>query len=61
MMAFMIGRRLAYPVKVATKRMRELGNGKLKMDSQTEAEMQVLSKRDDEFGAMSRAMEEMNQ
>ena len=30
MMAFMIGRRLAYPVKVATKRMRELGNGKLR-------------------------------
>ena len=61
MMAIVIGKRLAYPVKVATKRMRELGNGKLKMDSQTEAEMQVLSKRDDEFGAMSRAMEEMNQ
>ena len=61
MMAIVIGKSLAYPVKVATKRMRELGNGKLKMDSQTEAEMQVLSKRDDEFGAMSRAMEEMNQ
>lgn len=60
-MAVIIGRRLAYPIQVATKRMRELGNGKLKMDSQTEAEMQELSKRDDEFGAMSRAMKEMNQ
>lgn len=61
MMAVIIGRRLAYPIKVATKRMRELGNGKLKMDSQTEVEMQKLSKRDDELGAMSRAMNEMNQ
>lgn len=61
LMAIVIGRRLAYPIQVATKRMRELGNGRLKMDDQTEAEMQELSKRDDELGAMSRAMNEMNQ
>ena len=61
LLAIFVGRRLAYPIMVATKRMRELGNGKLKMDSQTEAEMEALAKRDDEFGAMSRAMNEMNQ
>ena len=61
MLAVLIGRRLAYPIEVATKRMRELGNGQLKMDGQTEIEMQKLSERDDELGAMSRAMNEMNQ
>lgn len=61
LLAVIVGRRLAYPIQVATKRMRELGNGKLKMDVQTRAEMQELSRRDDEFGAMSRAMNEMNQ
>ena len=61
LLAIFVGRRLAYPIMVATKRMRELGNGKLRMDSQTEAEMEALAKRDDEFGAMSRAMNEMNQ
>ena len=61
LLAIVVGRRLGYPIQVATKRMRELGNGKLKMDAQTEAEMQELLKRNDEFGAMSRAMNEMNQ
>lgn len=61
MMAIIIGRRLAHPIKVATKRMRELGNGRLKMDEQTEFEMRELAERDDELGAMSRAMNEMNQ
>ena len=60
MLAVYTGGRLAYPIQVATKRMKELGDGILKMDAQTEAQMQELSKRDDELGAMSRAMSEMN-
>jgi len=60
LLAVYIGRHLAYPIKVATKRMRELGDGRLKMDGQTETEMQELSRRDDELGAMGRAMDEMN-
>lgn len=60
LLAVFVGQRLAYPIRVATKRMRELGNGKLEMDDRTEGEMQKLSERDDEMGAMSRAMSEMN-
>ena len=60
LLAIYTGRRLAYPIKVATKRMKELGDGRLKMDEQTEAQMQKLSRREDELGAMGRAMNEMN-
>lgn len=60
LLAVYTGGKLAYPIQVATKRMKELGEGVLKMDEQTEAQMQELSKRDDELGAMSRAMSEMN-
>ena len=60
LLAIYTGRKLAYPIQVATKRMKELGEGILKMDAQTEAQMQKMSKRYDELGAMSRAMSEMN-
>ena len=60
MLAVYTGRRLAYPIQVATKRMKELGDGILKMDEETGAQMQEMSKRHDELGAMSRAMSEMN-
>jgi len=60
MLAVYTGGRLAYPIQVATKRMKELGDGRLKMDEQTEAQMQELSRRDDEVGDMGRAMDEMN-
>ena len=38
----------------------ELGDGILKMDAQTEDQMQKMSKRYDELGSRSRAMSEMN-
>jgi methyl-accepting chemotaxis protein len=60
LLAVYTGGRLAYPIQVATKRMKELGDGILKMDEETEAQMQEMSKRHDELGAMSRAMSEMN-
>ncbi len=60
LLAFYTGRKLAYPIQIATKRMKELGNGMLRLDEQTKAQMQKLSQRDDELGAMSRAMREMN-
>ena len=59
-LAFYTGRKLAHPVQIATRRMKELGNGKLKMDEKTAAQMKELSERSDELGAMSRAMNEMN-
>ena len=60
LLAFYTGRKLAHPIQIATRRMKELGNGKLKMDEETATQMKKLSEREDELGAMSRAMNEMN-
>lgn len=60
LLAVFIGRRLAYPIRVATNRMRELGAGRLRMDEQAEKEMRLLFKREDEFGKMGWAMKEMS-
>jgi len=60
LLAFYTGRKLAHPIQIATRCMKELGNGKLKMDEKTAAQMKKLSEREDELGAMSRAMNEMN-
>lgn len=60
LMAIYIGRRLAYPIQIATQRMRALGNGFLEMDGKTDSAMKRMAERHDELGTMSRAMQEMS-
>lgn len=58
--AIYVGNSIARPIQMVTERMRVMGTGDLRMNSEAEAVMQELSARPDELGVMSKAMSDMH-
>ena len=59
--AYFIGTQLTRPIQRVTKELKVMGTGNFQMDDGTVQEIEALSRRKDEIGTMSQAMQEMNQ
>ena len=57
--AIYVGNSIAAPIQKVTDRLRVMGTGDLRVNSEVEAVMRELSARPDELGVMSKAMSEM--
>lgn len=58
--AIYVGNSIARPIQLVTERMRVMGTGDLRLDSNAEAVMREISSRTDELGIMGAAMGEMH-